>query len=591
MPAALSKPLPEERTRRQNQDTTRPVRLLTEGRRAVFGHSLSPMISWIQKYFQKHIKLVMAAMLLVVGVPMVFIYSQSSGLGSGDAEVREQRFFGVNLANQEQAQRVFRDGQLSAQLRLDYQAMQNIQGYSLQRIAGLGLADELNLPVPTDEQVAAYTARVPAFQNQEGQFDQSVYTRFGDSLKSPGSQIKVSDVTRVLRDDARLAELGKVVGGPGYVLPADVKQQLARADSTWTIQVAEMDYAGFNPAINPSDADLQKFHDENAFRYEVPDRPRVSVVEFKAANFAPPVPPSEDELRAFYNANQARFPVPADPEKKDAPLADPTVDNFPKVRAQVEAALRGAASRHLAEQAANNLTVALFERRANLKPNSPELAAFLASVNHPAVAIPPFSPDSPPADRTWLGSYAEAMSRLGADRPVSDALPTPDGFAVLLWNENLPSYKPLFPEVKDRVLADYRENEKRRLFIERGAALKAKLQAAGTGFASAAEAEKLPVKSYANFSLRQPPQDLPQAVFSVLGTLEAGKVSDLLPSNDKGILVYAQEKKLPDLSTANPRYAEVQKDLMAFAASSNENAYLGQLVEQEMERVNPAALR
>jgi peptidyl-prolyl cis-trans isomerase D len=277
------------------------------------------MISWIQKYFQKHIKLVMAAMLLVVGLPMVFIYSQSSGLGSGDVRVREQRFFGVNLANQEQAQRVFLDGQLSAQLRLDYQAMQNIQGYSLQRVAGLALADELKLPVPTDEQISAYTARVPAFQNQEGRFDQSVYTRFGDSLKNPGSQIKVSDVTRVLRDDARLAELGKIVGGPGYVLPADVKQQLARVDSTWTVQVAEVDYTGFNPAINPSEADLQKFHDENSFRYTVPARPRVSVVEFKAANFAPPVPPSEDELRAFYNANQARFPRARRPGEEGHP--------------------------------------------------------------------------------------------------------------------------------------------------------------------------------------------------------------------------------------------------------------------------------
>lgn len=549
------------------------------------------MISWIQKYFQKHIKLVMFVMLMIVGVPMVFIYSQSSGLGSGDVRVREQRFFGVNLANQEQAQRVFLDGQLSAQLRLDYQAMQNIQGYSLQRVAGLALADELKLPVPSDAQLSAYTARVPAFLDQQGQFDNSAYTRFGDSLKSPGSQIKVADVTRVLRDDARLAELGKIVGGPGYVLPADIKQQLARVDSTWTIQVAEVDYAGFTPSINPSDADLQKFHDENAFRYEVPARPRLSLVEFKAADFAPPVAPTEDELRAFYNANQARFPVPADPEKKDAPAADPLADNFPKVRAQVETALRNMASRHLAEQAANNLTVALFERKAVLKPNSPELAAFLASINHPAVAIPPFSPDNPPADRTWLGSYAEAMSRLGADRPVSDALPTPDGFVVMLWNESLPAYKPLFTDVRERVLADFRETEKRRQFIERGAALKAKLQAAGTGFAAAAEAEKLPVKSYANFSLRQPPQDLPQGVFSALSALSAGQVSDLLPSNDKGILVYAQEKKLPDLTAANPRYAEVQTQLMAFAASSNENSYLGELVEQEMKRINPEALR
>ncbi|MDQ5978424.1 MAG: peptidyl-prolyl cis-trans isomerase [Verrucomicrobiota bacterium] len=552
------------------------------------------MISWIQKYFQKHIKLVMLMMLFIIGLPMVFIYSQSSGLGSGDVRVREQKFFNVNLANPEQAQRVFGDGQLSAQLRLDYQAMQNLQAYALQRVAGLALADELKLPVPNAEQISAYTGRVPAFLDQQGQFDNSAYARFGDSIKSAQSPIKVADVTRVLRDDARLAELGKVLGGPGYVLPSDVKQQLARIDSTWTIQIAELDYAGFNPAINPTDAELQKFHDENAFRYEVPARPRLSVVEFKAASFAPPGAPTEEELRAFYNANRARFPAPADAEKKDAAslaAPDAATDDFPKVRAQVEASLRDLAARRLASEAANEVTVALYERRANLKPNSAELASFLAGINHPAVAIAPFAPDSPPADRPWLGSYAEAISKLSADRPVSDALPTPDGFVVLLWNESLPSYKPLFTDAKSRVLADYRENEKRRLFIERGAALKAKLQAAGTGFATAAEAEKLAVKSYANFTLRQPPQDLPPAAYTAFGSLEPGQVSDLMPSNDKGIVVYAQEKKLPDLSPANPRYAEVQQQLMAFAASTNENSHLGQLVETELGKTNPQALR
>ena len=552
-----------------------------------------PMISWIQKYFQKHIRLVMFIMLIIIGLPMVFIYSQSSGIGSGDVKVREQNFFGVNLANPEQASRVFRDGELSAFLRAGYQALQGgqLQQYSLQRVAGLALADELHLPAATPEQISKHTASLRVFQNQEGQFDQSVYTRFGDSLKSGGSPFTVADVTRVLREDARLAELSKVVGGPGYVLPADIKQQLTRIDSTWTIQVAEIDYAGFSPAINPTDEVLKKFHDENAFRYEVPVRPRLSVVEFKAADFAPPVAPSEDELRAFYNANIARFPVPADADKKDAPAVDPTVDNFPKVRAQVEAALRDLAARRLASQAANDLTVALFEKK--LTANSPELTAFLGSLRLNAVAVAPFAPDSPPADRAWLGSYAEAISRLGAGRPFSDALPTPDGFVVMLWHETLPSYQPLFTDVKDRVLADYRDNEKRRLFIERGNALKATLQASGSaaGFAAAAAAEKLPVKSYASFTLRQPPQDLPPAVFSALGSLETGQVSDLLPSSDKGILVYVQEKKLPDLSPANPRYVEVQTQLMAFAASSNENAYLGELVEKELERINPEALR
>ena len=41
------------------------------------------MISWIQRYFQKHFRLVFSIILIAVAVPMVFIYSASGGTGDG----------------------------------------------------------------------------------------------------------------------------------------------------------------------------------------------------------------------------------------------------------------------------------------------------------------------------------------------------------------------------------------------------------------------------------------------------------------------------------------------------------------------------
>ena len=122
-------------------------------------------------------------------------------------------------------------------------------------------------------------------------------------------------------------------------------------------------------------------------------------------------PSCEAELRAFYKANEASFPVPADADKKDAApvIAGGAVDNFPKVRAQVEAAIKNAASARLAAKAANDLTVALFEKK--FTANSPELAAFLAANRRAPVAIALFAPDAPPADLPWLGNYAEPISR------------------------------------------------------------------------------------------------------------------------------------------------------------------------------------
>lgn len=546
------------------------------------------MISWIQRYFQKHFRLVFLMVLVAVALPMVVIYSTSGSGWNDRTKVLQRPFFHVDLANPEQARRLSLDADLSANLHPEiyYRLGGQLQRYALQRIAGLALADQLRLPAPTADQLSRYVATIRAFQNQSGQFDPSVYTQFSDQVKAGTLPYKVADVNRVLRDDYRLAELGKVLGGPGYVMPADIKNQLALVDSTWTVQVAALDYAGFKPAINSGEEALKKFHEENSFRYEVPARPRISIVEFKNSEFTPPVAPTEAELRAFYNANISRFPVPAEAGKSDAAAPGAETDNFPKVRAQVEATLRESASRRLASSAANDLSVALFERK--LAANSDQLTDFLTAQRRAPVPVPAFDPANPPADKAWLASYTEQLQRLNQGRFFSDPLPTPDGYVILLWQETLPGYKPSFAEVRERVAADYTASEKRRLFIDRGNTLKAQLQAAaktGNGFADVAAKENLEVKSYANFTLREPPQDMPQPAVSALMRLPAGQVSDLVAAQDKGYFVFAQAKKEPDLTAANPRYAEIQSQYSAFIAASTENSILAEMVDAELKKL------
>ncbi|MEO6993350.1 MAG: SurA N-terminal domain-containing protein [Lacunisphaera sp.] len=551
------------------------------------------MISWIQRYFQKHFRLVFALILVAVALPMVIVYS-SAGSSTGRAGEKElsRNFFGINLESREQSRQLAIDASLSAELKAGYNALQGDQAqqYALQRVAGLALADQLHLPSPTPDQISKYVVNLRAFQNEQGQFDQKRYTSFGDSLKS-GGQINIADVTRVLRDDTRLDELSKIVGGPGYVMPADIKQQLIRADSSWTVQVVSLDYASFSPAINASEDALNKFYTENSFRYDVPVRPRFSYVEFKGGDYKS-APPTEAEARAFYLAHADAFPVPAEPAKKDA-ATPAVVDNFPKVRSQVEIMMQNMAAAHFSSKAANDLTVAIYEHK--LAANSPELAEFLASRHLAVTPVAAFAPGYPPADKQWLGNYAEQIQRLNKEHFFSDPVMTNQSYAVLLWNETLPEYKPSLAEVHDRVVADFKESEKRRLFIARGRALQAQLQAAAAkspaDFATVAAAEKLEVKSYANFTLRQPPEGMPSQAFGALQRLHAGQVSDMVATAEKGFLVFAQDKKLPDLSPTGPLYVEAKKQLMLFTSGTNENSYLSNLVEQELKKTTEPAPR
>lgn len=551
------------------------------------------MISWIQRYFSKHFRLVFVIVLVAIGLPMVVIYSQSSGLGHADRRAREQPFFGHNLANEQDAARIMRDGQFSAQLRGAFQASgPQLQQFALNRAAGLALADQLRLPAPTEAEVSTFIAALPAFQNEQGAFDEQRYAQFGDALKA-NSGFTTADATRVLRDDTRLDALSRLVGGPGYVLPADVREQLARADAVWSLVVATVSYADFQPEIPATDAVLEKFHAENAFRYEIPARPRVSLVEFPAAEFQPANAPTEDEARAYYQSNPARFPAPADtPASAAAPSLDapaPATDAFPKVRAQVEAAMKQDAARSLASKAANDFTVALYERKA--AANSPELDAFLSLQRRRAVPVAPFTPDAPPADRPWLTAYTDQLGRLGPARFFSDPLQTPDGFVVALWHETLEARQPGLAEVRARVAADYQESERRLRFIAHGREIRGRLEAAvkaGTDFAAAAAAEKLPVRTFTDFTLRQPPQDLPAAAGTAFAHLSAGQISEMSATADQGTLVFVARKTLPDFSDANPRFAELRTQLMQFTAASNEAAILNHLVEAELKKSAPA---
>jgi uncharacterized membrane protein len=115
-----------------------------------------------------------------------------------------------------------------------------MQNYGLQRFAALHLSNELRGPGPTGPELTEFVKTLRAFTGQDGKFDATRYAQFRDSLKIDTS-LSEADVARVLADDFRYDRLQKLLAGPGYVMANDVKQQLARAETSWTLAVATAD--------------------------------------------------------------------------------------------------------------------------------------------------------------------------------------------------------------------------------------------------------------------------------------------------------------------------------------------------------------
>lgn len=546
------------------------------------------MISWIQRYFQRHFKWLFLGLLACTVISFVFITNASSGLGSAGPKQLSRPFFGYDLSREQDQRRVFGDANYSVLLRFGFPAQgAQLQQYALQRVASLALADQLHLPEPTPAEVEAHIAGLAFFQNADGKFDPALYQRFGDSLKG-NNEFTTADAARVIRNDARIDRLQKLLGGPGYVLPHEVRNELVRSDSTWSIQVAALDYASFAADVPVTDDALARFYEEYSFRYQVPERRRLALVEFKAADYAAAGTPSEDDLRAYYNQNPARFPVPPEAGKDATPSIAPQTpgDDFPKVRAQVEAALREEIAVQNAARAANDLTVALYEATASAR--NADLGSVVAARGKSTTPVAPFPADQPPAGLEWVRSHIDQVERLGPDRRFSDALRTPTGYAVLLWEETLPPYQPLLNEVREKVAADYRENEKSKRFAERGRELKSGLEAAvkaGTPFEKAAADAGLEVTTHANFTFRQPPPDLPSTIFQALPSLSTGQITDMIRTREnKGVFAYVQARQEPDVTPGSPRYAETKADLSGFGVAATSSALLGAMIAAEQEK-------
>lgn len=559
------------------------------------------MISWIQKSFQQHFRVVFAVLLAVTIISFIFTIGAAPGIGRADRTVAKMPFFDLNLGSDADSRKLYGDASLSAYLIFGYVGNDDprLQPYAQTRYACLAIANELHIPAPTSNEITDYIKGLPRFANEKGEFDAKKYADFRDSHKrDPNFEAELS---RIVSDNVRITRVQKLISGPGYVLPSDVKRELALADTSWTLGVATLDYASFNPTITPTEAELSKFFADNNARYQIPAKVSVSYVDFPAAAYVSQINVTEPEVRSFYDSNPARFPKPATPGDDKKPQIPPAPANpaadYALVRPQVEATLKLERAQRLAAKDASDFTVMLYERKVPF--GSPDVAGLAAQQGRALKDAPPFSEEDVPAVLGSNPQIGEEAFRLNKDRYFSDALSTGQGSVVLIWKEMIAPRQPLLAEVRAKVTADYVEQEKRKRFLDAGRAVRTQLAShlkSGEAFDKAAEAAaasqglKVEAKLHPAFTLRQRPQDVDMQVFNSLEHLEKGDVSEMIPAQaNKGILVYAADKKVPEVSESNPQYAETRSRIAKYTASENGAQIVRQLVENELAKT--ASLR
>ena len=552
------------------------------------------MISWVQRNFQHHFKIIFGIVLIGTIVSFVVTIGATSSIGYNNRGAVARNYFGHNLGSAADVDQMVRDAAMSAQFQTGYANLtqEQVQNYAYQRTAALHLADEMHLPPPTQAQLTQFIKTLRIFQDKNGQFDANRYNLIRTSFAGQAGSSEESPA-RVIAEDVRVNQVGNLLSGPGYVFADDVKRALALGFTTWTLETATVDFSTFKPQITPTDADLQKFFTENSFRYDVPPEVSASYVEFPASAYMSGVTASNDEIQAYFDANQGQFnpPAPAGAKPSDA-KAKVTLK---EVRPVIEVEVKIKKAQRMALDAAANFALGLYDNKVT---PGPALDAYLASSKLAAKPLAPFTRDSGPAELGGSQEIADAAFKLDADRYFSEELPTPNGAAILIWRATLPSRKSLLLEVRDKVAADYVDNERRLRFAELGQSLRAKIQAglkSGLTFDEAvarasAGTVSVSTKHLPPFQMRDRHKDLDESVSGELDRLGKGDVSEMAQAPAGGVFVYAADKKAPDLSPANPHFAETRAEIALYSSRITSNSVMGEIVDKELKR-SQAALK
>ena len=547
------------------------------------------MISWIQHHLIRHGRWLFLFLLAIIIVAFVFTIGATPGCTTDHSGYEENLFYGIDLNSPRESEVIIEKVQLSAILNgQEIRSDEQFQNQLTSRIALLHLAEEIGVPSPNQETLSDYITTKAAFLGADGKFSTDAYTSFVDSMES-NPRTSQGLVLVVLEEDYRINQIGSVLSGPGYLLPAEAISQTQRRATKLSLTTAELNYADFSPEINVEETALREYYEANKLRYEIPERIKASYVYFSLETYVEKVPePSEAELREHFISNQDGFvadyeltkPKPAE-SLADGEVETPKESNtvtFSDVREAVTQSYLIEQETRMANEAAQGFAYTLY--RDEIKRDSAAFKELLNEANLSLTEIEPYTLAGA-KQRALSSDLLESAFKLGGNRYYSDAYAVDGGFAVLLYGGRIAPEIPEFEAVQSELTNDYKTAEKRRLFNEEGESLQAKLKAKiaeGIDVIEAAEALGLGTASFDTFSVQEAPRDLNRSALQLAQGMQSGDISPMLTSDGRGIFVYVANKTVPEIASDNEDLTQAEDFLARYAAYTSGSAFANELV-------------
>ena len=547
------------------------------------------MISWIQHHLIRHGRWLFLFLLAIIIVAFVFTIGATPGCTTDSSGYEENLFYGIDLNSPRESEVIAEKVLLSAILNgQEIRSDEQFQNQLTSRIALLHLAEEIGVPSPSQETLSNYITTKATFRGDDGEFSADSYTKFVDSIES-NPLTSQGLVIVVLEEDYRINQIGSVLSGPGYTLPSEAIAQTQRNATELNLAIAELKYADFIPEIALEETALREYYDANTLRYEIPERIKASYVFFDLEGYVGKVPkPSEAELQEHFISQQDVFvadyastkskPTEPDVGSEAEMPKEPDSVTFSDVREAVTQSYLIEQETRMANEAAQSFAYTLY--RDEIKRDSAAFKALLKKENLSLTKIEPYT-IAGASQRALPSEFLESAFKLGGNRYYSDAYAVNGGYAVLLYEGRIAPEIPEYEAIQSELTNDYKTDEKRRLFNEKGQSLQAELKAKivqGIDFTEAAEALGLGTASFETFSVQEAPRELNRSALQLAHGMQSGEVSPMLTSDGTGIFVYLANKTVPEIARENEELKQAEDFLARYAAYTSGSSFANELV-------------
>ena len=454
---------------------------------------------------------------------------------------------------------------------------------------------------PSGAEIADVVRKLPAFQGESG-FD---ITKFSDFVRNGLGPMGLGEehIEQLARDEICLNEFKELLGAGVTISKDELDENFRRGYDKFFVSVIRFRSADFENDITIKDEDVQKYYDAHKSELKTDEKRKVEFVrlgltEEPAEYTNLPGPLSRP---AYSSASTDRFIQSL--IDAYAPTSSFVGSDVTAQRRNEQKTLTGTerieALQKLADRA-TDFTQALLEKDADFRQAAAKLQLPVNETGEFTAA----APDSKLKADPQLGA---AAFKLSAQEPNSDPLQVADGFYILHLVAVTEARPLTMEEAKPKIVDAIKKSRTRELISTKGAEVANQLREAAKSSAApdlqaaiqkaGVKAEKLPpfslfeeetTKSQDNETnqskepkseqvsqgkepknepasqSKEPknePPDLPM-IKQAVAFLNAGEISDFVPSAENGFIAILEKRELSDDPNAGEKKAAFEKKLL-----------------------------